>query len=169
MGATFKLKGYIAVSNDRSRNQLREKGNICSKVNGVLLRLFTAIYVNNVGNDLEGVEGNSDGKNDLEKGDRSTKDFIEVINKEVHILEVEHKGNYASYSKSDEQLGNLLFAELLDKKSEDISEKDRYDHKTGILYSAPSIEEERERKKDCVLELKGDCVVKSNYSGQKEK
>ena len=165
----LKLKCYVVVTDDGTRDELGEHCNVSGKVDGVLLRLLSAVYVNNVGDDLEGVEGDSDWKNDLQKRDLGAEDLVEVVDEEVHILEVEHKGNYAGYSKSDEQFRDFLLAELLDEKTEDISENDRDDHKSRILYSAPSVEEERERKKDCVLELKGNDIVKQNYRGKEVK
>ena len=165
--SVLKLERNVVVTNDGTRDELGEHCNVSRKVDGVLLRLLAAIYVNDVGDDLEGVEGDTDRKNDLQKRDRGAEDLVEVVNEEVHILEVEHKGNYAGYSKSDEQFRDFLLAELLDEKTEDISENDRDDHKSRVFYSAPSVEEEREREKNGVLEFKGDDIVKKNYRGKK--
>ena len=151
------------VTDDGARDELGEHCNVSGKVDGVLLCLFASVYVNDVGDDLEGVEGDTDRKNDLKKRDRGSEDLVEVIYKEVHILEVEHKGNYAGYGKSDEQFGNFTLTELLDKKSEDISEDDRDDHQSRVLYSAPGVEEKRERKQDGIFKLKGYDIVKQDY------
>ena len=165
----LKLEGNVVVTYDGTRDKLGEHRNVSREVYGVLLRLLAAVYVNDVGNDLEGVEGDTDGKNDLEKRDRGSENLIEVIYKEVHILEVEHKGNYAGYGKSDEQLGNFTLTELLDKKSEDVSENDRDDHQSRILYSAPRVEEEGKDKKNGVLCLKGHDIIKKDYRGKEVK
>ena len=62
-----KLRDKVAGSFDRSCNQLREEGHEQSIEEYVLLRLnVSAIYVNNVGQGLECIEGYTYRQNEVE-------------------------------------------------------------------------------------------------------
>ena len=91
-GSVLDLVSYVVVLDDRPCHQLREEGDVESEFVDVLLRLdFLPIDVHNVADGLEGIEGDADGHDDLDKVDMPAEELINVLDKEVEVLEVEQE------------------------------------------------------------------------------
>ena len=168
VGAVLQLSGNVCVADDRTCDELGEHGNVSRQIDGVFLCLLTAVNVNHVADDLEGVEADTDGKYDLEQGNGKPCDGIEVINEEIHVLEVQHKGYDTCHRQTDKQLCDLFLAVFLDQQTEAVSESYGKHHKTRVFHAAPGVEEQAEDQQNCVLELGGHEEIQKDNCGDKE-
>ena len=92
MGTALKLCGNIRITDNRSRDELREHCNISGKVDDVLLRRhLAAIHVNRVAEYLECIEADTDRQCYFQKRYRKTCYGVEVCDEEVCVLAVSQK------------------------------------------------------------------------------
>ena len=166
--AMLNLVGYVMVLDDRSRHQLREEGDVeCEFVN-VFLRLdFLAIDVHDVADSLEGVEGDADGHDDLDKVDMPVEERVDVLDKEVEVLEVEQE---AQVSQDSEQKQQLLTLVLRNQNGTDIIDNDGEQHHRHIPRLSPGVEEDACQKQDIILQLLPYQKVQgaNDWQGQKQ-
>ena len=110
----LKLGKQIVGTLDRSRNELREEGNEERVPTEVLFRLdLAAINVDNVGKRLEGIEGDTDGEDELKRDEirfsaEEIPDGNGGIRKEVEILEEKQNAE-----RRDERHGKPEFLSAL--------------------------------------------------------
>ena len=120
--AVLYLIGYVVVLDDRSRHQLGEEGNIEREFVDVPLRLdFLSVNVHDIADGLKGVKGDANGHDDLDEVDVPVEKRVDVLDKEVEVLEVEQK---AQIAQDGEKKQHLLTLVLRDQNGSDIIEDD---------------------------------------------
>ena len=99
------LLRYIVVLDDRTRNKLREERYIQQYVQEILLNDgVVLINVYDVGEYLEGEEGNSDRQPDMGHGDRGVKDCVQRLREKACIFEHTEQTKIENYAQNKPQL-----------------------------------------------------------------
>ena len=89
MRALPELQSNVAVTHDRTCDELGEERNIGGKVNEVsLCRRVAAINVDDIAEHLKGVETDADGKAQLQKRQGKPRGGIDACKEEICILEI---------------------------------------------------------------------------------
>lgn len=164
IGTVLNFALNVDVANDRSCDQLREQRDIQTQIENIALRLYVApVHVDGVRHDLEGKEGNTDGKNDAGEC---------VVGKEVDILEEEQHTKVKDNGDDQHCKSLLTLFKKLQQQAEDIVDADRDDHKANVNALTPRIEEQRcDQKLDIFRHnvLLRDHVVDQEYDRQENK
>ena len=88
----------VAVADDGTRDALMEQGGIQEQEPELLLRLhLTPVDVDDVGNELEGVEGDTDGQGDGGNDLGNTQECLHVGQEEARVFE------YGQQPQADDQ------------------------------------------------------------------
>jgi hypothetical protein len=83
----FKLRGNIRITDNGTRNQLREEGHVQKELEKAFLHLgISAVNVNYVGHGLEGEKADTDGKGKADLGNLEVEDKIKAFRKESEIF-----------------------------------------------------------------------------------
>ena len=138
--AALKLVGYIVILDDRARHQLREEGYIERKLVDVFLRLdLLPINIHHVADGLKGIEGNANGHDSLDETDMPAEEFIDVLDKEVAIFEVEQK---AQVTQNGKEKPDFLFLVLCNEDRSGIVDDDNEQHHQHVTRLSPCIEKD---------------------------
>ena len=97
--AFFKTCGNIGIVDDRSRNELREEGDVKQKVNIAFLYAYLfAVHVDGISKHLEGIKGYSYWQNGLCEGIFHTEYSRKHVRKEAEVFEVKEKSKAQGYA-----------------------------------------------------------------------
>ena len=189
-GTILDLVGYVVVLDDRSRHQLGEEGDVEREFVDVSLRFnFLPIDVHDVANGLEGVEGDADGHDDLDEIDVPVEKRVDVLNKEVEVLEVEQEAQIPQDGEQKSQFGSrartvqfcalsqeqgeakdlFLAIEFRHPESPDVVDDDGEQHHRHIPRLAPGVEEDACQQQDIVFQLFPYQKVQSAHDRQEQK
>ena len=165
--AGLELSGNICVAHDRTCDQLREHGDVGGEVDVVALRRhIAAIDVDDIADDLEGIEADADRQRDLQKRDRQPGDGIEAGDEEVSVFAIAEHGKAEHNGERQEQLCKPFAAVFLNQPAEDITLRDGDQHQDEIFRLTPAVEKQTGKQKYAVLQFSRCDGVKQQYARQ---
>ena len=142
MRALPELQSNVAVTHDRTCDELGEERNIGGKVNEVsLCRRVAAINVDDIAEHLEGVEADADGKAQLQKRQGKSRGGIDAGKEEICILEIAEQPKAHKDRERQKDLRRPLPAVLFNQQAEEIPLRDGDEHQNDIFRLAPGVEE----------------------------
>ena len=162
----------IRIPDNRAGDQLRKHGHVGSEVYKVLLyRNFSFIYINNVGESLEGIEGNTYGKRQLPVGNIHRQDGVDVVQEETVIFEESQDRQVYYYSKPEtepEKPFIIFFPVFMDLNTADIVKEDAEKHQEYVYWFAPGIEDQADNEENRIFQLTWHEKVKDQSHRQED-
>ncbi|MBQ7332575.1 MAG: hypothetical protein IJW39_04945, partial [Opitutales bacterium] len=139
----------VAVTNDRTRNELRKHSDVRAEIYRISLRRrVRARNVNNVRQRLKGVKRDADGERKPKRFKmRESVDFGKVQNEKIGVFEKSEHREIKNYGKSNDP--PRAFAELFSLfrgKTKEIVRRDRCDHQKDVNGLTPAVKSEAHQK-----------------------
>ena len=167
-----KLCVNIRIPDDRAGDQLREHGHVGTEIYKILLyRNLSFVYVDNIGESLEGIEGNSYRKSQLPVRNIHRENGVDIVQQEAVIFEESQDRQVYHYGEPEaetEKLFIIFFPVFLDLNTADIVKEDAEKHQEYVYRFAPGIEDQADNEENRIFQLPWHEKVKDQSHRQED-
>ena len=167
-----KLCVNIRIPDDRASDQLRKHGHVSAEIYKILLyRNLSFVYIDNIGEGLEGIERNSYRKRQFPVGNIHRENGVEIVQQEAVIFEESQDPQVYHYGEPEtetEKLFIIFFPVFMDLNTADIVKEDAEKHQEYVYRFAPGIEDQADNEEDRIFQLPWHEKVKDQSHRQED-
>ena len=167
-----KLCINICIPDNRAGDQLWKHGHIGSEVDKIFLyRDLSFVYINNIGERLEGIERNTYRQRQLPVGNIHRENGVDIVQQEAVIFKKSQDGQIHHYGKPEtepEKLFIIFLPVFMDLNSADIVKEDAEKHQKYVYRFAPGIEDQADDEENCIFQLPWHEKVKDQSHRQED-
>ena len=166
---SLQLGVNLIVFHNRPGDELGEKANVERQIQGILLHPDgPPVHVHHIGQGLEGVEGNADGKDNLPgPQDLPACQVIDQLRQEIKILIISQKPQVDEKAQGHEKLPMPLFRLIVQKHPKNIVDADGEQHQKHKFRLAPGIKKNAGGQQKQIFRPDArDAHIRKKYNGQ---
>ena len=147
-GADAELLLHISVLDNRTRNELREQGQVQGKAQKTLLRSHVLpVHVENIGQRLEGIKRDSDWQGQRRVMDVQSRQGVEGIHQESEVFkESQHQQVHEQGKEHGPFAGTSLFLSSANLQGAVVVQERAVDHQYDVHRFAPAVEQQAGRQ-----------------------
>ena len=145
-GSMVDLIGHIGITHDRPRHQLEIHRHIHNKAQKAFLSLdLSAVDIHHIGDGLESVEADTDGKCETRLRQRQAKDGIEILHQKTAVLEDAQQREIDGHRRDQRRLAAPGPGIALHQQPADIHQRSGKEEQQHPHRLPPGIEQEGHR------------------------
>ena len=146
-----KLLRYLGVADNGACDQLGEQGDVCRKIDEILLRRPAPVHVHRVADELKGVKTDADGQSNLQQRDGKPGDGVEIFKKEIRVFEKAQDAGAEKERQNQKELRRPPAPVFLDQQAGNVAAQNGEEHQKHIARLAPGIEKQAGKQQNAVF------------------